>query len=129
MAGTHRLRRVNATFGGTSLSSEGIAGLQINGTTVTDEVQTFRAASPKFYYLGNDSVSVSFSVLREFASLKLLEDFVQTHFSDVPKEGDLVLVSGSIGDTVDAVLTSVSHSEPDGLSVTTTYNFRGPPFA
>lgn len=109
------------------------SGLALNGQSIVDEAEFFRAAVATFYHRGVAGVTLTFNVERTFGTLRKAEAFVLTHFGAIPKEGLLTCVCGESGDTETIYLRNcVVEAAPipgyRGLSVGVQYRIRGGAF-
>lgn len=74
--------------------------VSVNGQTVFEAVDIVRAAAKRFFSRGNDSVTLSFSVRREFTTHAECQTYLLTHFSLLPKFGLCRIVCGAPGEEV-----------------------------
>lgn len=83
--------------------------VSINGQTVFEGVDIVRALTKRFYYRGNDSISLQFGVRREFATHKEAQNYYFTVFSTLPKFGLCQIICGVPGDD-DTVVVSMANA-------------------
>jgi hypothetical protein len=105
--------------------------VSVNGQTVFEAVDIVRAAAKRFYYRQNDSVSLSFSAHRKFATHHEAQVFVLTHFSTLPKFGLCTIVCGVAGEDgaqivtmENAVLTAMPQGIFGGVGVVVSYTIQ-----
>ena len=124
---------MKASWDGVQLSDEFTddlfqSGLTLNGHQIVQESQFLRAAYSTFFARGNRSITLSFTVVRIFDSVKNAELFFLGHYASL-SDGPATLVL-SCGNTdifvANAVLESVSEPVYTGVSVSVTYHFRAP---
>lgn len=108
---------------------EGVRGLNVNGEQVIDETSFFRAVAATHYARGNAKKEISFTVVREHASIRLAEEFVFMHRDRLPEEGDAVITCGSPGDEQQIALLGAvlapTQASYEGVSTSVTYALIG----
>ena len=122
------------TYGGTQIAGPGATGprgISVPGSQIVDDQPLFRSAAGAFISRGNKALPLSFSVLWPFNTRALAEQFMLTHFANLPASGDLVVVCGE-GESVTytykqsgAVLEGTPEMTQIGTSVLVKYSFKG----
>ena len=78
---------------------DGPSGLTLNGQQVLDEEHFYRAIAASFFARGNRSTTLSFSVLRQFASARAAGVHLLTVAGTSPRSGLLQVTVGEGSDT------------------------------
>lgn len=105
--------------------------VSVNGETVTEAVDIVRAAAKRFFSRGNDSVALSFTVRREFATHVECQKYLLTHFSALPKFGLCEIICGAPGEVAEtvslanAVLSASPQGGFNGVAATVQYTIQG----
>jgi hypothetical protein len=96
----------------------------VNGQSVYEAVDIVRAAAKRFFSRGNDSVTLQFSVRREFASMRDAQNYLLTVYSTLPKSGLCQIICGDPGEAApatvsmaNAVLTAMPQGNFAGVEV------------
>jgi len=108
-----------------------ISARTINGEAVSEAVDIVQAARKRFYFRGNEAVVLSFSVRRQFATLKDAEVFWLTQWSLLPKSGLCTITCGQAGDEQDvwlanAILTASPSAGCRGVEALLAYQIAAP---
>jgi hypothetical protein len=122
-------------FGGVQLtdwSDYPAQNVSVNGETVFEAVDIVRAAAKRFYPRGNDRVTLTFTVRREFATHHEAQVFFLVGYSTLPKFGTCQIICGVPGEEDDeqevfiynAVLAT-GQSSFSGVEVITSFNIQG----
>jgi hypothetical protein len=104
--------------------------VQVNGQTVFEAVDIVRAAAKRFFPRGNDAITLSFTVRREFATAVEAQIYLLTHFSLMPKSGLCTILCGTPGEATDevrlanAVLTASPSGTFRGVEVIVSYTIQ-----
>lgn len=123
-------------FGGIQLtdwSDYPAQNVSVNGETVFEAVDIVRAAAKRFFSRGNDRVTLSFTVRREFATHNEAQAYLLTAFSTLPKFGTCRVVCGAPGEEDDeqevfiynAVLAAMPQGIFNGVEVIASFNIQG----
>ena len=126
------------TYAGTQLAgaASGIGPklVILPAAQMVDEVALFRADSMAVYPRGNVLYPLEFTVLWNFNTRALCEQFLLTHVYTLPRSGSLVIVCGD-GESTTYTYTqagSVLLRTPEvtlyGTSIQVRYQFTGGPF-
>ncbi len=105
--------------------------VSVNGATVTEAVDIVRAAAKRFFARGNDSVTIQFTVRREFDTHAECQTFLLTHFSALPKFGLCAITCGAPGETpasvflANAVLSASPTGSFNGVEAIVAYTIQG----
>lgn len=96
--------------------------IRVNGDLVVEAAEVIRSTSKRFFYRGNESVQLQFSVTRTFATVQEAEVYLLTQFTARSKTGNCVIECGSAQVLLqNAILTSSPSGSYQGTAVTTTF--------
>lgn len=123
------------TFAGIDLADFADAqakSVSINGQIVFEAIDIVLAASKRVFFRGNQLINLSFSVRRQFDSIKECEVFLLTHFALLPKAGLCLISCGTAAGDVtlvylaNAVLAASPQGGYGGVSAEVTYSIIAP---
>jgi hypothetical protein len=104
----------------------------MNGQTVSEAVDIVRALAKRFFWRGNDSLTLQFTVRREFATGRDAQNYLLTAFSTLPKFGLCQVICGTPGDPTvanvtmaNAVLSAMPLGNFNGVEVITQFTIQG----
>jgi hypothetical protein len=108
-----------------------ISARTVNGVAVFEAVDIVQAARKRFFFRGNEAVTLSFSVVRVFDSIKEAEVFWLTQWSLIQKAGLCQITCGNGDDTQDvymanAVCAGMPQGGCLGVRVVTQYQISAP---
>lgn len=98
----------------------------VNGSQVVDVIDIVGATNKKLYPRGNSIITLNFSVIRVFSTVKLAEVFFLTHFDNTTKTGTCEMQCGWDGDSqsvylYNAIIESAPSIQHRGLAVEVSY--------
>jgi hypothetical protein len=108
--------------------------VSVNGQTVFEAVDIVRAAAARFFSRGNDSVTLQFSVRREFATNRECQVYLLCAFNTLPKAGQVQITCGTPGETTqdvfmdNAVLTATPQGIFNGIEAIVQFTIQGGAF-
>lgn len=106
--------------------------ITVNGRQLVQEAQFLRAESAAFFGRKNRRLSIAFSVRRNFETIKLAEQWMLGHHSELTHRATLTITTGQASETQedivcqDAVLESVDFPVYRGILVEARYQFLVP---
>ena len=95
----------------------------VNGATAFEGIDIVRALWKRFFSRGNDSITLQFTVRRQFATNQAAQNYLLTVFSTLPKFGLCQVICGTPGETTatvtlaNAVLIAMPQGNFTGLEV------------
>jgi len=101
----------------------------VNGRQLIQEAQFLRAAAAAFYGRANKRIQLAFSITRNFATIKLAEQWILGHHGDLANRSTLTITTGLDSESSEdiicqnAVLESVDFPRIRGISVEARYTF------
>ena len=123
---------MNIRFGSDWLADETtrVSQFTIDGSQLVQEADFLRATHALFIARRNRRRTITFQTDRLFGTIQAAESFIFQHYEDVGDQDDLMIRIGLPGEGTldvtfpDAVLESVQHQPPIGVTILSRYTFR-----